>query len=86
MASGDDLLEKMRRSPAGHSAKDFDRLLLHYGFSKREGGGHTVYGHELLDGGHVVVVPRHRSIRDHVARKAVGAIDLVKERGPPRHG
>ena len=80
MVSGTDLLEKMRRSPDGHSFRDFQRLLLHYGFVKNEGGNHTVYGHELLDEGRVVTVPRHRSIRAHVARKAVAAVDFILER------
>ena len=80
MASGADLLEKMRRSPDGHSLRDFERLLLHYGFAKNEGGKHTVYSHELLDDGRVVTVPRNRTIRAHVARKAVAAVDFILER------
>ena len=80
MASGADLLEKMRRSPNGHSFRDFQRLLLHYGFVRNEGGKYTVYSHELLDAGRVVTVPRNRSIKAHVARNAVAAVDFILER------
>lgn len=83
MASGAALLERMRRSPHGHSARDLERLLTHFGFSKHEGGNHTVYGHELLADGPVVVVPRHRSLRSHVVRKAVRAVDSLKARQRP---
>ena len=77
MASGADLLEKMRRSPHGHRQRDFARMLGYYGFEANEGGSHTMYTHELLKAGHVVLVPRHRRVRDFVARQAVAAIDLV---------
>jgi len=80
MASGDALLEKMRRSPSGYGARDLDRLLSHFGFVSREGSNHRVYRHELLEAGRVVVVPRHRSVRAHVVRKAVSAVDSVVER------
>jgi predicted RNA binding protein YcfA (HicA-like mRNA interferase family) len=77
VASGDDLLDKMRRSPHGHKQGGFKRMLEHYGFEKSEGGSHTTYTHELLGAGHVVRVPRHRKVRDYVAKQAVAAIDSV---------
>lgn len=78
MASGADLLEKMRRSPDGHSAATFERLLLHFGFKKSEQRNHTKYRHELSKPGAVVTVPRHRDVRAMVARQAVKLIDFVR--------
>lgn len=78
MASGADLLERMRRSPDGHSAATYERLLLHFGFKQSEQKNHTKYRHELLEPGAVVTVPRHRKIRGHVAKKAVKAVDFVR--------
>lgn len=77
MASGADLLERMRRSPHGFSPKDFERMLTHYGFKRKEGRSHTTYRHELSEPGRVVIVPRHRSILAHVARSAVASVDSV---------
>lgn len=77
MASGADLLEKMRRSPHGHSPRDFARLLGHFGFKRLEKTNHTVYRHELLAPGVVVTVPRHRPVKSYVARQAVSAVDSV---------
>ena len=77
MASGADLLEQIRRSPHGRSQGDLERLLKAFGFMKHAGKKHLIFRHELLPPGMVVTVPRHRSLRSHVARKAVKAIDLV---------
>lgn len=80
MASGADLLEKMRRSPHGYGQAHFERLFKHYGFKKSEQTRHTVYRHELLDPGDVVLVPRHRKVKGYITRKAVAAVDLVLAR------
>lgn len=79
MASGEKLLERMRSSPHDWGERDFERLLLHFGFSQREGSNHTIYRHSDLPNGMVVTVPRHRDLRPYVARKAVRAVDLVRE-------
>lgn len=80
MASGAKLLERMDSSPHDWGEGDLERLLLHFGFWKKEGGNHTIYRHELLPDGQVVVVPRHRNVRAHVVRKAVRAVKMVKQR------
>ena len=67
----------MRRSSHGFTAKDFERMLTHFGFVRQEGRSHTIYRHELLEPGRVVIVPRHRTILAHVARSAVKAIDWI---------
>jgi predicted RNA binding protein YcfA (HicA-like mRNA interferase family) len=79
MTTREQLLENVRRSPGGQRAGVLARLLERYGFEKREGGRHTIFRHELLPPGAVVVVPRHNDLREYVARKVVAAIDLVIE-------
>lgn len=45
MSSVDDLLERMRRSKAGWTAADLEKLYVGLGFEVREGGKHRVYMH-----------------------------------------
>jgi len=45
MSSVKRLLEKMRRSKAGWSFDDLDKLYVGLGFKMREGGKHRVYIH-----------------------------------------
>ena len=70
------LLEKMRRTPAGWSSRDFEHLYEGFGFVKRDTGGHTVYYHpayrELR-----ATVPRGRSLKNWVARDAVSVVDRL---------
>jgi len=61
MASGEALLEKMRRAPHGHGPTDIERLLTHFGFKKKEGSGHMIFRHERLPPGMVVTV--HDTVR-----------------------
>lgn len=79
MASGEALLDKMRRTPHGWGEKHLDRLLKYYGFVVG-GTKHAIYRHELLNDGRVVTVPRHRKVRAHVVKKAIKAVDYVQER------
>ena len=78
MASADELLESIRRSPHDRSPADLDRLLQHFGFDRSEGGNHTTYRHPALGSRVAVQVHRHRRLRDYVARQAVRAVDLVR--------
>lgn len=73
------LLETIRRSPYDRTPREIERVLVHFGFEKTEGGSHTIYIHEQFDDVRVTV-PRHRVLREHVARSAVSAVDLVEER------
>lgn len=77
MASGADLLEGIRRSPQDRKRQELDRVLSHFGFRKSEGANHTIYRHEHLPPGYVVIIPRHQTVRAYVARKVVKAVDLV---------
>jgi len=45
MSSVEHLLEKMRRSKAGWTCDDLERLYLGLGFKMREGGKHRLYIH-----------------------------------------
>jgi len=78
MASGEALLEKMRRAPHGNTPGDIERLLSHFGFKKQEGANHSIFRHDALPPGEVVTVPRHRPVRAYVARRAVKAVDSIR--------
>jgi hypothetical protein len=68
------LLERMRRTPAGWTFADFERLYSGFGFVSRNRGAHTVYFHPRypwLRGS----VPRHRVLKTWVTRKAIALID-----------
>ncbi|MCH7764064.1 MAG: hypothetical protein IIB95_10035 [Candidatus Marinimicrobia bacterium] len=72
------LLERMRRTKSGWGQKDFKRLLLGFGFTKKEGKKHTLYfykEHKLSIG-----VPRHDSLKEWVADDAVKLIDELLEK------
>lgn len=79
MASGAELLKKLRRSRGDCSRAEIVRLLKHFGFQLHEGANHSMFTHELLPPGMVVTVPRHRRLKSWVARDAVEAVDLVKK-------
>jgi hypothetical protein len=70
------LLERMRRTPAGWSARDFERLYTGFGFVKRERGGHTVYYHSVHREVRVTVA-RSRSLKSWVARDAVSVVEML---------
>ncbi len=70
------LLERMRRTSAGWSALDFDRLYTGFGFVKRERGGHTVYYHPVYREVRATV-PRSRSLKSWVARDALTAVEML---------
>lgn len=55
--SAEKLRKRMSASKSGWGWKDLDRIYLSYGFTKREGGNHTVYSH-----------PAYRQLRATVAR------------------
>lgn len=72
------LLEKMRRTKSGWGRKDFSRLFLGYGFTKKEGKKHTIYLHEKHK--LTISVPRHNSLKEWVARDTVKLIDELLEK------
>lgn len=81
--NGDEkLLASMRRSKAGWGWNDLDRLYTSFGFTKREGGKHTVY---ILPQCPTLrsVVARHRSLPIGYVSTALRLIDKAKEIGDP---
>ncbi len=79
MTTREQLLESVRRSPAGQRSGVLGRLLERYGFVKHEGRRHTIFRHERMSAGAVVVVPRHNQLKPYVAKQVVAAIDLIVE-------
>lgn len=73
------LLERMRNTSSGWRQKDFEHLLLGFGFEYKEGKKHRLYRHpqftELS-----ISVPRHDTLKEWVAREAVKLIhDLIDQ-------
>lgn len=79
MTTRERLLESVRASPGGQRDGVLGRLLERYGFVKHEGGRHTIFRHERMPAGAVVVVPRHNQLKAYVAKQVVAAIDLILE-------
>ena len=76
--SGDEkLLASMRRSKAGWGWNDLDRLYTSFGFSKREGGKHTIYVFPQNPNLRAVVA-RHRSLPVGYVSTALRLIDMAK--------
>jgi len=71
------LLGKMRRSQAGYTPKDIERLLKSCGFKKIEGGSHTLYRHpdfpELA-----ATIPRHPEVGTIYVKQAVELVDKLQ--------
>ncbi|MEK7468317.1 MAG: hypothetical protein AAB074_12965 [Planctomycetota bacterium] len=74
------LLDQMRATSAGWSEQDFSRLFLGYGFDKKGGGGHTKYSHPRYPA-LLITVPRHRKLKNWVAREAVKLIEKLEALG-----
>ena len=76
--SADNILEDMRASQSGWGQKDFEKLFTGFGFEKK-GKKHDIYIHpdhpEIR-----ATVPRHNELKEYVAKKAVIAIDMLKEK------
>jgi hypothetical protein len=72
------LLERMRRTPAGWTSADFERLYTGFGFVRRNRGAHTVYQY-LSYPWLYAAVPRHRALKAWVARDAVRLIDELRQ-------
>lgn len=86
MASGEELLDRLRRTKAGWSAKDFDRLLTHYGYVSKPVNHGLLYrsgelaGHPDLEVRRKlaqVVVPRGTELRKYVGRKVEASIHAL---------
>ena len=77
--SADNLLERMRQSPAGHGDEDMKTVLVGRGFRFRQGGKHTVYQHEKHHD-LTISVPRHRNLKPWVARDVVKLMDTLSQR------
>lgn len=80
--SVDDILQGMRDNPhEDWGLEDFRTLLEGHGFVRSAQEEYVLYRHDSLPAGGVVAVPkdRHRRNREHVAGKAVAAVDLVLE-------
>ena len=72
------LLERMRNTYSGWGQKDFERLLIGFGFDRR-GRKHDIYIHSEFPDIRISV-PRHNSLKDWVAKDAVKLIDELLER------
>lgn len=78
MNNAEKLLERMKRSSGDFSALDFDTLYSGFGFTKREGGSHTVYSHPAFPQLRATVA-RHKHLPTGYAKTAVKLInDLHK--------
>ena len=73
------LLRAMQETPSGWHSHDFQTLYLGFGFTMREGRGHTVYRHKdypFLDD----TIPRHpKELGSAYARDAVKLIARLLE-------
>jgi hypothetical protein len=87
MASGEELLARIRASHAGHATDDFQRLLEHYGYEHVRDGRHgPIFRHPELAAHpdqrvrmeHASVqIPRGRDLRAYVARKILASVDVL---------
>lgn len=81
--SGDEkLLASMRRSKAGWGWNDVDRLYTSFGFTKREGGKHTIYVFPRSPTLRAVVA-RHRSLPVGYVATALRLIDKARALANP---
>lgn len=81
--NGDEkLLASMRRSKTGWGWNDLDRLYTSFGFTKREGGKHTVYKFPPSPTLRAVVA-RHRSLPVGYVSTALRLIDKAKAISDP---
>jgi predicted RNA binding protein YcfA (HicA-like mRNA interferase family) len=72
------LLERMRSTSSGWGQKDFEHLLVGFGFQRRE-GKHTIYNHPTFTD-LWISIPRHKKLKGWVARDAVKLIDELISR------
>lgn len=87
MASGEELLAKIRQTQAGHSTQDFQRLLEHYGYeSVRDGRHGPIFRHpdlarhpdKKIRMTHASVqIPRGHDLRKYVVRKVLASVDVL---------
>jgi len=87
MASGEELLDKIRESHSGHKQGDFRRLLESYGFVFLRHARHgAIFRHpELTEHPDLdvrkslahVMVPKGDDLRPYVARKVLASIDAL---------
>jgi hypothetical protein len=68
MTAAEKLFEQMSRSKTGWKQSDLDTLYLGFGFTKREGGKHTIYAH-----------PKYPHLREQVTRARDLPIGYVRD-------
>ena len=87
MPSVERLLQRMRRSKAGWSCVDLDRLYRGLGFEMREGGKHRVYIHPKFPELRATVT-RSRSLAKGYIDHALDLADRLEEMGAEheKHG
>jgi len=76
MSRVDRLLEKMRRSKAGWTFTDLERLYIGLGFEIREGGKHRIYVHPKFPQLRATVT-RSRSLAKGYIDHALGLADRL---------
>ncbi len=74
----------MRSSSSGWGQKDFERLLIGFGFECKQ-GKHAIYWHPTFSD-LWISVPRHNKLKEYVAREAVKLIDDLIKRSPTSNG
>lgn len=72
------LREKAKSSPGGWSYGDLEKLLLASGFTKTEGGNHTLFEHPDLDVGYPVT-RGSGELKTHYVRNASKIIEQVNK-------
>lgn len=85
MPSGEELLERMRRTKTGHADRDFFRVLEYYGYNLARHARHgAIYRHPRLaqhpdPNVRQLMIPKGRSLPDYVAGKVVASIDALMQ-------
>lgn len=85
MARREKILEKIKENPKHVTFEALDRLLVAYGFERREPrrGSHYVY----VRGATRITVPYRRPhVREHYVRKALELIEEVASEEPKNEG
>jgi hypothetical protein len=78
MSSIQDLLERMRRSKAGWTFADLEKLYIGLGFEVREGGKHRVYIHPAFPELRATVTRSHSLAKGYI-QHALHLAERLKE-------
>lgn len=74
------LFDRLQRTTADWDPADLSRILEGYGFTRKKEARHgTFYEHPSYPQWATVIIPRHQTLRDWVARKVLNTVKRVIE-------